>query len=98
MRVLKDSYAIIKAVLADRGYRGDIIERVKVEFGYLLQVAMRTKPQTYVFKPVHKRLIVERTFAWFGNDRRLCCNYEFLMESAEEMVKLSAIKLLLNKF
>lgn len=32
------------------------------------------------------------------NDRRLCRNYELLMESAEEMVKLSAIKLLLNKF
>jgi putative transposase len=98
MRILKDSYASIKTVLADGGYRGDIIERVKEQFGYLLQVVMRTEPQTNVFKPVHKRWIVERTFAWFDNDRRLCRNYELLMESAEEMVKLSAIKLLLNKF
>ncbi|MBW0163255.1 MAG: transposase, partial [Sediminibacterium sp.] len=42
--------------------------------------------------------IVERTFSWFDNDRRLCRNYELLMETAEEMTKLSAIKLLLNKF
>lgn len=98
MRVLKDSYASIRTVLADGGYRGDIIERVKVQFGYLLQVVMRKESQTEVFKPVHKRWIVERTFAWFDNDRRLCRNYELLMESAEEMVKLSAIKLLLNKF
>ena len=98
MRVLQDSYASIKAVVADGGYRGEIIETVKVRFGYILQVVMRTKEQSQSFKPIHKRWIVERTFAWFDNDRRLCRNYELLMESSEEMVKLSAIKLLLNKF
>ena len=84
--------------MADGGYRGEIIETVKVRFGYILQVVMRTKEQSQSFKPIHKRWIVERTFAWFDNDRRLCRNYELLMESSEEMVKLSAIKLLLNKF
>ncbi len=59
---------------------------------------MRTKEHSHSFKPVHKRWIVERAFAWFANDRRLCRNCELLMESSEEMVKLSAIKLLLNKF
>lgn len=49
------------------------------------------------FKPIHKRWVIERTFSWFDNDRRLCRNYELLMETSEEMVKLSAIKLLLNK-
>jgi transposase len=98
MRVLQDSYASIKAVLADGGYRGDIIKTVKERFGYILQVVMRTKQESQSFKPIHKRWIVERTFAWFDNDRRLCRNYELLMESSEEMVKLSAIKLLLNKF
>lgn len=58
---------------------------------------MRSDDRKEGFKPVHKRWIVERTFAWFDNDRRLCRNYEFLMETSENMVKLSAIKLLLNK-
>ncbi|UOE40718.1 transposase [Chryseobacterium suipulveris] len=49
------------------------------------------------FKPISKRWIIERTFSWFDNDRRLCRNYELLMENSENMVKLSAIKLLLNK-
>ncbi|WPO81573.1 transposase [Chryseobacterium sp. JJR-5R] len=49
------------------------------------------------FEPIQKRWIVERTFSWFENDRRLCRNYELLMETSENMVKLSAIKLLLNK-
>ena len=98
MRVLQECYASIKVVLADGGYRGDIIETVKSRFGYLLQVVMRSQDQQAHFKPLSKRWVVERTFAWFDNDRRLCRNYELLMESAEEMVKLSAIKLLLNKF
>jgi len=97
MRVLQDCYASIKVVLADGGYQGDVIETVKSRFGYLLQIVMRRQGQQDRFKPISKRWIVERTFAWFYNDRRLCRNYELLMESAEEMVKLSAIKLLLNK-
>lgn len=97
MRVLRDAYCNIKLVIADGGYRGDIIEAVRQKFGYIVQVVLRTD-KSKNFNPIHKRWIVERTFAWFDNDRRLCRNYELLMESSEEMVKLSAIKLLLNKF
>jgi transposase len=50
-----------------------------------------------VLNQIFKRWVIERTFAWWDNDRRLCRNYELLMETAETMVKLSAIKLLLNK-
>jgi putative transposase len=98
MKVLQECYASIKVILADGGYRGEIIETIKNKFNYVLQVRMRKSNKKNDFKPVSKRWIVERTFAWFDNDRRLCRNYELLMESAEEMVKLSAIKLLLNKF
>lgn len=49
------------------------------------------------FEPIHKRCIMKRTFSWFDNDRRLYRNYELLMESSKNMVKLSAIKVLLNK-
>ncbi|MBC7653218.1 MAG: transposase, partial [Oligoflexus sp.] len=65
--------------------------------GYLLQVVMRSDNQQAGFKPIHKRWVIERTFSWFDNDRRLCRNYELLLESSETMVKIAAIKLLLNK-
>jgi putative transposase len=98
MRVLRDSYHSLRVILADGGYCGNIINEVKEKFGYWLQVVKRKESKTSTFKPVHKRWIVERTFSWFDNDRRLCRNYELLMETAEEMVKLSAIKLLLKNF
>ena len=98
MRVLKDLFCGVKHILADGGYRGDIITEVKQKFGYIIEVVLRTDKDDKEFKPLPKRWVVERTFSWFDNDRRLCRNYELLMESAEEMVKLSAIKLLINKF
>jgi hypothetical protein len=35
---------------------------------------------------------VERTFSWLDNNRRLCRNYELTFDSAEEMVKIAAIR------
>lgn len=95
MRVLKNLWSSVKVILADGGYRGEIIEQIKRSFGYLLQITLRTDRNIFQIQP--KRWVIERTFSWFDNDRRLCRHYELLMETAEEMVKLSAIKLLLNK-
>jgi putative transposase len=97
MRVLKEFLCSIKVILADGGYRGELAQEVKKKFGYMIKVVMRTDNKTVDFEPVNKRWIIERTFSWFDNDRRLCRNYEMLLETSETMVKLSAIKLLLNK-
>lgn len=97
MRTLSYFLSPIKVILADGGYRGEIIEQVKTKFGYLIKVIMRSDQNKTNFKPISKRWIIERTFSWLDNDRRLCRNYELLMENSENMVKLSAIKLLLNK-
>jgi transposase len=95
MRVIKAFLCSIKVIIADGGYRGGLAEEIKTKFGYTMRVVMR-KNNTE-FEPVNKRWVIERTFSWFDNDRRLCRNYEMLLETSETMVKLSAIKLLLNK-
>ena len=96
MRVLKELCSGIKVILADGGYRGNLIEYVKTKLGYVIQVVVSAYKEQG-FKPIHKRWIVERSFSWMENDRRLCRNYELTFESAEEMVKIAAIKLLLKK-
>jgi transposase len=97
MRVLKEFLCGIKVIIADGGYRGELAEEARNVFGYIIKVIMRKEGTSNEFKPVSKRWVIERTFSWFDNDRRLCRNYELLFESSETMVKLSAIKLLLNK-
>jgi transposase len=88
----------IKLLIADGGYRGELADRIKKQFGYILKVIMRAEEKSNVFTPLPVRCVVERTFSWLDNDRRLCRDYELLSDSAEAMVKLPAIKLLLNKF
>ena len=97
MRTLAYFLSPIKVILADGGYRGEIIEEIRNRFGYLIRVVMRSDENKTEFKPISKRWVIERTFSWFDNDRRLCRNYELLMENSENIVKLSAIKFLLNK-
>jgi putative transposase len=96
MRVLKELNSQVKVISADGGYRGEVIERVGKTFGYLIQVVV-SGYKGQGFGPIRKRWVVERTFSWFDNHRRLCRNYELTFDSAEEMVKIAAIKLLLNK-
>lgn len=96
MRVIKEFLCSIKIIIADGGYRGALAEEIKTKFGYMMRVVMRNDNKEG-FEPVNKRWVIERTFSWFDNDRRLCRNYEMLLETSETMVKLSAIKLLLNK-
>jgi putative transposase len=97
MRKLKEAMWGIKLLIGDGGYRGELIDKAKTVFNYVLQIVMRNKEEKNTFKPLPMRWVIERTFSWFDNDRRLCRNYELLFDSAESMVKLSAIKLLLNK-
>ncbi|HEY1054847.1 MAG TPA: IS5 family transposase [Emticicia sp.] len=97
MRVLKGFLSNISIILADGGYRGELIDQIKKKFGYFIKISLRKDNSNKTFQPIGKRWVVERTFSWFDNDRRLCRNYELLMETAEEIVKVSAIKHLLNK-
>ena len=55
MLILQDSFASIQTVLADGGYQGDIIETVKLKFGYYLKVVMQKDSNKTSFKPIHKR-------------------------------------------
>ena len=95
-RCLKELCCNIKVILADAGYRGEVAARIRKAFGYMLEVIV-SGDKSKGFKPVGKRWVVERTFSWFDNYRRLCRNYDFTFDSAEEMVKLAAIRMLLNK-
>lgn len=74
----------------------ELIENVKTKFSYIIQVVVCAYKERG-FRSIHKRWIVERTFLWLDNYRRLCRNYELTFDSVEEMVKVAAIRLLLKK-
>lgn len=96
IRNLNESIKGIKVIYADCGYRGQLIGNVKKEYGYDLKISPKIKDESQG-KVSPKRWIVERTFAWFENFRRLSKDFEFLLETSQAMIYLASIKLLLNK-
>jgi hypothetical protein len=49
------------------------------------------------FKPLPKRWVVERTFAWMGRNRRLGKDYEYHPEVTEAWMYLGMIRLLVKR-
>ena len=97
IRVLKEMRSSVKTILADGGYRAELVDNIRKKFGYVIQVVISAYKEQG-FRPIQKRWIVERTFSWMDYNRRLCRNNELTFDSAEEMVKLATIRLLRGKF
>ena len=85
----------IRRIYADRGYRGNFIEEAKHDFGVDVEITHSNYSGQFV--PAKKRWVVERTFAWLENFRRLCRNYEETTESANEMLIVAAVVITLRK-
>lgn len=86
----------IKYMYADCGYRGKLIDNVKQEYNLSLTISPKIKDQV-VNTVSPKRWLIERTFSWFENFRRLSKDFEYLLESSQAMIYIASIKLLLNK-
>ena len=50
--------------------------------------------QVGTFKPEPKRWVIERTFAWFGRNRRLAKDFEQTITSAEAWFLIASVRLL----
>lgn len=85
----------IAKVFVDGGYTGTLIEWAKQMFGYTVEVVKRT--EQHLFQVLPKRWIVERTLAWLNWSRRLSKDFELLHTTAETMVYVAFVHLLLRR-
>jgi len=85
----------LERIWADGGYTGDLVDWVKDQFDVVLDIVLRTDDQKG-FKVIPWRWVVERTFAWLLNYRRLRLDYEFFCETSESMIYLASIHRLLR--
>lgn len=92
---LKWRFDRMSKVYADGGYRGELVENVKAKLGYDMEITLRSDKSTG-FKPLPKRWIVERSFAWLEDFRRLAKDFERTCRAAKNMVYLAFIALMLK--
>jgi putative transposase len=65
-------------------------------FRWIVQVVLRPE-QSKGFVPLKKRWLVERTFGWLSWYRRLSQDYEYLPETAETMIYVAMIRLMVRR-
>lgn len=86
----------LERIVADGGYRGQLVGWVGTTFGWTLAVVLRTADMVG-FEVLPQRWVVERTFAWLGRYRRLSKDYEGRTEVSEAFVYVGMIHLMLRR-
>ncbi len=83
-------------VFVDGNYDGPLIEWARMCWGYTLQVVVKP-PEQKGFSPLPRRWVVERTFAWLCQWRRLAKDYEQVPQSEESFIHNAMTGLMLNR-
>jgi len=89
-----EKYPTIKKFCGDEGYRKSFVEDVQQLLGLDVDISARIKPEWEVLP---KRWVVERTFSWLNNSRRLSKDYEISVKSEETIVVISHLHTLLRR-
>lgn len=92
---LEGRFPRLRLIWADAAYEA-AVGWAREFAGWILELVRKPDDQKgFVVLP--RRWVVERTFAWLMNSRRLARDYERLVESSEAMVKVSMIHLMLKR-
>jgi putative transposase len=86
----------LRRIWVDGAYRGLLLEWVLLHFKFVLQPVLRSEQQKgFVVLP--RRWVVERTFAWITQCRRLCMDYEVLPKSSEALIYIALTRLMVRR-
>ncbi len=86
----------LRKVWVDGASRGELLGWVKSRFKLVLEVVLRSdKQKGFIVLP--KRWVVERTFAWLNNHRRLSKDYERFCETSETFIYVAMTRLMLRR-
>lgn len=86
----------LRKIWADGGYRGKLIDWCWRSLQAVLTIVSPPASQKG-FAVLPRRWVVERTFAWLGNYRRLCKDHEECTLSSEGMIYIASIHTTLKR-
>jgi putative transposase len=94
LRIIGRMFPRLRHIFADRVYRGPKLLAALADLGkWVIEIV--TRSQSFgTFKPEPRRWVVERSFAWFGRNRRLAKDFEASIASAEAWVLIASVRLL----
>ncbi|EJR90582.1 hypothetical protein IKG_05942 [Bacillus cereus VD200] len=93
----KKSLDKVTNMLCDGGYTGkSFVQSIEEAIDCTVEIIKRSELHKFVVLP--KRWIVERTFAWLENYRRLWKNCERTLENSRQSCLLAGVAILLKRF
>jgi transposase len=90
---IRESFPGLELVWADGGYNAHQVRAVAAANQGLRIEIVKRSDDVKGFVVLPRRWVVERTFSWFGRNRRLAKDYENLAETLTAFVSLAAIQL-----
>ena len=88
---IKPRFPWLDCVFADTGYNAQQTYEAAGANALRLEI-VRRNPNAVGFEVVKRRWVVERTFSWFGRNRRLARDFENLASTLLAFVTLAAIQ------
>lgn len=86
----------LELIWADGGYRGKLVDWVKETFSWVLEIVKRNDDVSgFVVLP--RRWVVERTYGWLNNYRRLSKDYEELPETSEAVIYAAMVHIMVRR-
>jgi putative transposase len=86
----------LRLIWVDGGYKAGLFTWVTARFQFRLQQVLRSGEQKgFVVLP--RRWVVERTFSWLNNCRRLSKDYELLTQTSEALIYVAMTRLMLRR-
>jgi putative transposase len=90
----KEKFPTLEGFSADAGYNGTTVEHVEKQMNLKIEISKKIKSEWTVLA---KRWIVERTFAWINNCRRMAKDFEILTYSSENFIRIAMIQIVLDR-
>ena len=90
---IRQRFPWMELVWADGGYNAHQVDKAVAKSPGLRVEIVKRNDDVKGFVVLPRRWVVERTFSWFGRNRRLTKDYETLAETLAAFVTLAAIQL-----
>ena len=94
---IRNSFPWLRHIFADGGYAGEKLKtELKGKGDWTFEIIKRSD-SAKGFELLPRRWVVERSFAWFGRNRRLAKDFEATIESSTAWLLLASVQLMIRR-
>jgi transposase len=94
---IRNNFPWLELVWADGGYHARQVDAAVAKVPVLRLEIVKRSDDMKGFVVLPRRWVVERTFSWFGRNRRLAKDFENLAESLLTFVTLACIQIAIRR-